>query len=165
MIKHYCDHCGRAVFLPDNVAIRMEGEAGGVLTSNYDLCKLCAKRLIKYIEESNSYVGTDRRLFIREVNEDHILFSDGSEITYGSDETLARNYADFSQLDDLARVTRFDPELKFEAVDYGFRFGNDGNMFFVPCYSEQNGYYDSNMTIYYKDKAVIGVYGEVVDEE
>lgn len=41
--------------------------------------------------------------------------------------------------------------LKFEEVDgYGFRFGNGGDeMFFIPCYNVQNGYYSSDVDIYY----------------
>ena len=39
--------------------------------------------------------------------------------------------------------------------NYGFRFGNKGKMVSVPCYSEQNGYYDGTVDIYYDDKLVI----------
>ena len=40
--------------------------------------------------------------------------------------------------------------------DYGFRFGNPPvNMFFVPCYSIQNGYYSSELDIWYDGKEVI----------
>ena len=38
---------------------------------------------------------------------------------------------------------------------YGFRFGFGIFMIFVPCYSVQNGYYDSNVTVFYNDKKVL----------
>ena len=43
-----------------------------------------------------------------------------------------------------------------ENNDFGFRFGSDHvNMFFVPCYSVQNGYYNSAVDIYYNHKLVL----------
>lgn len=51
-----------------------------------------------------------------------------------------------------------DEELLFEAVDEaGFRFGNEGNMFFVPCYSEQNGYYSTDLQIFYNGEEVLSL--------
>ena len=86
---------------------------------------------------------------IKEITEEHILFEDGSEITYYHGQDCCEwNYADFEQLDDIARNTVFDTEnLKFYYVNKaGFSFGND-RMFFVPCYSEQNGYYSDDIDI------------------
>lgn len=61
------------------------------------------------------------------------------------------NYADFSQLDELARSAEFTEPLVFEKTDFGFRFGNKPiNMHFVPCYSVQNGYYSSEVEVYYR---------------
>ena len=66
------------------------------------------------------------------------------------------NYADFEQLDSLARDVDFSEPLVFESCNYGFRFGNPPiNMFFVPCYSIQNGYYSNELDIWYDGKEVI----------
>lgn len=57
----------------------------------------------------------------------------------------------------LQKNTEFDENIIFEEVkDFGFQFGNnDGRMFFVPCYSEQNGYYTNELEIYYNQKQVL----------
>ena len=96
---------------------------------------------------------------IKEITDEMILFEDGSKITYDHDQDCCeRNYADFEQLDDIARMTDFDTNnLVFESTeDSGFRFGNEGKMFFVPCYSEQNGYYTTHIDIYLNNKQVLG---------
>ena len=50
----------------------------------------------------------------------------------------------------------FSEPLVFESCDYGFRFGNPPiNMFFVTCYSIQNGYYPNELDILYDGKEVI----------
>lgn len=102
---------------------------------------------------------------ILEATSEHILFSDGTEITYDHNQDCCENnYADFEQIDDIARSTIFDTDkLRYEPVDgYGFRFGNEGNMFFVPCYSKQNGYYSDEVDIYLNGKAVLHVYAEEI---
>ena len=79
---------------------------------------------------------------IIEVNSEKIMFDNGSTISYDSEEDYAQNYADFKQLEELAYDIDFNETLYFEYVPCGFRFGNRGRiMFFIPCYSEQNGYY------------------------
>jgi hypothetical protein len=91
------------------------------------------------------------RAKIVEVDENLIRFSDGTEITADHERDCCEyNYADCRQLDDIALNTEFDTSnLVFEAIeDLGFRFGNAPNkMFFVPCYSDQNGYYSSDVEI------------------
>lgn len=88
---------------------------------------------------------------IVEVEENLIRFSDGTEITgYHEQDCCEDNYADCGQLDDIALNTEFDTSnLVFEEVEgSGFRFGNaPSKMFFVPCYSSQNGYYSSDIEI------------------
>ena len=89
---------------------------------------------------------------IKEVNENMILFDNGNSITFDHEQDCCeQNYADFEQLDDIARITEFDPNLDFiPQGDVGFLFGNVPNkMFFVPCYSRQNGYYSTDIAIYY----------------
>ena len=90
---------------------------------------------------------------ITEINNEEILFSDGTRITFDHEQDCCENnYADFEQLDDLARNYNFQKPLVFESVnEYGFRFGDSRRMFFVPCYSEQNGYYSDKIDIYYTD--------------
>lgn len=96
---------------------------------------------------------------IVKVDEDGIYFDNGKAITYWHNQDCCEyNYADFNQIDDLALKTEFDEDLKFEGIDEaGFRFGNENKMFFIPCYSEQNGYYSSDIEIYYNDIEVLNV--------
>lgn len=103
---------------------------------------------------------------IKEVTTEQILFDNGYKITYGHEpDCCESNYADFDQLDDIARDTVFDEDLTFEEVpESGFRFGNNnGKMFFVPCYSDQNGYYSSDVEIFLNGKSVLGVGCELRD--
>lgn len=102
---------------------------------------------------------------IVEVNEDHILFDNGSEITFNYiRECYEDNYADFNQIDTIARATNFNENLDFRECDFGFRFGNyPERMFFVPCYSVQNGYYSSEIDIYFNDQRVLSADGEIVN--
>ena len=90
------------------------------------------------------------------IEENCIEFSDGTVIHCNHEEDgCAYNYADFPQLDDLARNHDFKTStLRFEAVDgSGFRFGDSSfTMFFVPCYSEQSGCYSSDIKIYLNDE-------------
>ena len=95
---------------------------------------------------------------ISTVNYELIGFDDGSTITYfHNPDCCEYNYADFEQLDDIARKTDFDTNnMVFESVKgAGFRFGNENKMFFVPCYSEQNGYYSDDIEIYYNGEKVL----------
>lgn len=89
------------------------------------------------------------------VTDEKILFDDGSSITFDHvPDCCERNYADFEQLDDIARTVEFDPNLEFQACEgAGFLFGNrPGKMFFVPCYSSQNGYYSTDVAIFYNSE-------------
>ena len=92
---------------------------------------------------------------IIDITEEEIVFSNGQRITFDHNQDCCElNYADFEQLDDLARAYKFQLPLKFEAVnDCGFRFGDSRRMFFVPCYSYQNGYYTCEIDIYYSGYA------------
>jgi len=73
---------------------------------------------------------------IKQICEDWIEFDNGNTITFDHDQDCCEhNYADFSQLEEIAKEIEFDSELIFEAVeDSGFRFGSKNTpMFFVPC--------------------------------
>lgn len=87
--------------------------------------------------------------------EEYLEFSDGSTITSHHDPDCCEyNYADFTQIDDLAREWEFEHPILFEESEYGFRFGNKDKMVFVPCYSNQNGYYSYSVSIYYNGNPV-----------
>lgn len=105
---------------------------------------------------------------IKYINDERIEFENGLAITFRSCNSIsANNYADFKQLDDVAKDTDFDLEhLVFEEVpESGFRFGNIPNkMFFVPCYSEQNGWYSEFVDILFGGKEVLCVESEMVVE-
>ena len=96
---------------------------------------------------------------IIKLEEDLIEFDDGTRITADHCQNCCEcNYADCEQLDHLARHYNFNTKkLRFVAVEgQGFRFGdNPLRMFFVPCYSDQNGYYSSDIDIYLNGKAVL----------
>ena len=88
---------------------------------------------------------------IIEITEVDITFDNGNRIWFDhKQDCCEHNYADFKQIDDLALEQEFDEDLKFESCpNSGFRFGNEGRMVFVPCYSSQNGYYSTWINIYY----------------
>lgn len=89
---------------------------------------------------------------IKKITKEAIIFDNGNTITYDHEQDCCEmNYADFDQLDDLARGYNFKEDLKFEAVkNAGFRFGDHpSRMFFVPCYSYQTGYYTTEIDIFY----------------
>lgn len=101
---------------------------------------------------------------IKEVTEEHILFDNGSKITYKHEQYWCEvNFADFEQIEEQALKFDFDEELYFEEVKkYGFRFGNKNRMmFFIPCYSIQNGFYGSDVDILYNGKNVLEVWCKV----
>ena len=96
-------------------------------------------------------------LKIKEVTKDEIIFDNGDRIEFGHNAWCCEyNYADFEQLDDIARKHEYKAPLRFEAVnEYGFRFGDESYMSFVPCYSYQNGFYSTDIQIYYNGKQVL----------
>ena len=94
------------------------------------------------------------------ITDEKILFDNGNTITFDHvPDCCELNYADFNSLDDIARATDFDPNLEFVPQDdAGFLFGNTlSKMFFVPCYSYQNGYYTRNLDVYYNNKKVLSM--------
>jgi hypothetical protein len=93
---------------------------------------------------------------ISEVTDDAIIFNNGNKITFDHEQDCCEcNYADFSIL--TPNVVHYDynfsEKLQFASVDeLGFKFGSDDHWIFIPCYSEQNGYYTSEIDIYYHIK-------------
>jgi hypothetical protein len=101
------------------------------------------------------------------INDEMVLFDNGSKITFDHDQDCCEcNYADFEQLNDTGiEKENFSEPLTFEeAGEYGFRFGNPGKMYYVPCYSLQNGYYTNAVDIYYNDKVVLNLAGEWIED-
>lgn len=94
---------------------------------------------------------------ISKIDDYSIRFDNGNFITFFHEQDCCENnYADFSQLEELAYKIEFSQDLVFEEVHRsGFRFGSGGIMFFVPCYSEQNGYYSDEICIIYNGKKVL----------
>lgn len=87
------------------------------------------------------------------VTADEIIFDNGDVISFDHEQDCCEyNYADFSIL--TPNVVNFDYNfsypLKFESIEeLGFKFGSNGRWIFIPCYSEQNGYYTDEIDIYY----------------
>ena len=96
---------------------------------------------------------------IKTVTDEAIIFDNGNAITYDhAQECCEYNYADFSILN--PNVVNYDYDfnenLEFKAVDgQGFIFGEEGHWIFIPCYSEQNGYYSDDVDIYYNKEFVL----------
>lgn len=90
---------------------------------------------------------------IKEVTSEKIIFDNGAFISYDHDQDCCEyNYADFSILNEnvVNYDYDFDEKLEFKAVEnLGFMFGSNGRWIFIPCYSEQNGYYTDQIDIYY----------------
>ena len=95
---------------------------------------------------------------IKNVTDSAIIFDNGNMITYNHiQECCEDNYADFSILDEnnINYSFDFNEDLSFKLIDgSGFMFGsadehNNMHWIFIPCYSCQNGYYTSEIDIYY----------------
>lgn len=104
---------------------------------------------------------------IKSWNDDRITFDDGSYISYDHEQDCCEyNYADFSVLDVMLRYNKDDMEFdsfEIDTIDDGgflIKLKLAGNRIlrapyhniFIPCYSEQNGYYTTNIRIVYSDK-------------
>lgn len=102
---------------------------------------------------------------IKRITDKYILFDNDSKITFNhKPDSWEYNYADFLQLQDTGfEQEEFNEPLIFESVDFGFRFGNKDKMYFVPCYSDQDGWYTTEVDIYYNGKCVCNTNGECVD--
>lgn len=90
---------------------------------------------------------------IKRVEENKIIFDNGDTITFGHEQDCCEyNYADFLYLtpNDINFNFNFQYPLQFEAIEeLGFKFGSNGRWIFIPCYSEQNGYYTTDIDIYF----------------
>lgn len=106
-----------------------------------------ATKKIKYVP-SHLRRGNSRK--ISKVTEEAIEFTDGGRITFDHDQDCCEyNYADFGQVDDIARNYTFEGDMRFDTAEGGFMFGDARRKFYVPCYSSQNGYYTTAIDIYW----------------
>lgn len=131
----------------------------------YHLAK-CDLLLLKwydyYAELHHNLMDDEHPSFvITSISDDGILFSNGKMLTCSHVQDCCEfNYADFCAVDDTVLDYRLHEPLVWELVEeYGFRFGNDGCMIGVPCFSEQNGYYGDDVDIYYDGTCVLNAYG------
>ena len=103
---------------------------------------------------------------IEHVTDEAVIFDNGNKITFDhGQECCEWNYADFSNLNSnvVNYNYNFNENLQFEAIDgMGFRFGSEGHWIFIPCYSEQNGYYTDEIEIYYNNKEVLSFSAEML---
>lgn len=100
------------------------------------------------------------------ITEDQIAFDNGDTITHFHErDCCEKNFADFCYLEQETGIKDYDFQgIQFEdAEEYGFRFGDDNRMFFVPCYSQQNGYYSNSVTIRYNGKDIFIAIAEVCE--
>lgn len=98
---------------------------------------------------------------ILSITDTHIIFNTLDYITFDHDQDCCENnYADFSVIKNDVFINHdFDKDLKFVFVDQlGFTFGDDDVRIFVPCYSEQNGYYTTDLNILYNGEVVCSGY-------
>lgn len=107
--------------------------------------------------DEDYYNFTGNQFKIARVSNDCIEFTNDKRLrSEHSQDCCEYNYADFTDIDDTVLDYKLEEPLTFEAVeDYGFRFGNEGKMINVPCYSEQDGYYDSTVTVTYNDVVML----------
>ena len=90
---------------------------------------------------------------VKNIDDYGIYFDNGDSIGwYHYQDCCENNWPDFRQLKDTGIYNeKFNTPLTFERCDYGFRFGNEGKMYYVPCYTDQNGYYSNEVEITYFD--------------
>ena len=104
---------------------------------------------------------------IKEVTDERILFDNGNTITFDHEPDCCEyNYADFSTLtkNNVNYDYDFDEDLIFSFEDgLGFCFGSKDEYnymhgIYIPCYSDQNGYYSTDIEILYNGKVVLQGY-------
>lgn len=98
---------------------------------------------------------------ITSFDDEKIVFSDGSYIYYEHCADCCEwNYADFSILPQFYHNEEFE-QVSIEPTEYGFllhlhgvppfsQFGETKKIY-IPCYSDQNGYYSYDLDIYMRN--------------
>ena len=113
-------------------------------------------------------------MFITNINEDRILFDNGSYITFEDNikapfVVRADNYPALELLNDYSDIKthNFLEPLQFNKCTLGFSFGDSNWQYFIPCYSvqttkEDEDSVDNTIDILYKhEDKVITVLSEV----
>lgn len=90
---------------------------------------------------------------IKKWDDDYIWFTDGSTISYDHFQDCCEyNWADFSVLETFYQNEEFDDFEVTPVDDCGFLLelkqqNTPTKKIFIPCYSDQNGYYSDDLTI------------------
>lgn len=95
---------------------------------------------------------------IKKITNQYIVFNDNSVITFNHDQDCCEhNYANFPYIRQEPGIFAhdFNKNLIFENAEGGFRFGDPSFMVYVPCYSEQNGYYTMFIDVYFRGERVL----------
>ena len=84
-----------------------------------------------------------------------IEFTDGTVLFDDHQQDCCESvFADFSHIDSEAFDYSFE-DIRLESCRNGFTFGDRRRKFFVPCYNEQNGYYNDQLDILYVEPVKI----------
>ena len=82
---------------------------------------------------------------IKTVTDENIVFDNGNVISFHHEQDCCEyTYADFSILNPCV-------------------IKSNGHWIFIPCYSEQNGWYTSEIDIYYNGKRVLNFDAQFID--
>jgi len=82
---------------------------------------------------------------IKEITNDHILFDNGTEVTYYHNQDCCENvYADFEQLKTTTIMNEEFKTLEFKFIP---GVGIKLKSYLIPCYNSQNGYYSSDLEL------------------
>lgn len=82
-----------------------------------------------------------------------IEFDNGNVLIDFHDQDCCEHvYANFVSLDHEAMSYNF-KTIRIERARKGFRFGDGRRWFYIPCYNEQNGYYNDALQIVYGQTA------------
>ena len=92
--------------------------------------------------------------------EDYLELSDGTTIHFHHEQDCCENvYADLSALEDTGFETDGNLTLNNLHISLVKGYGVKINSYGIPCYNEQNGYYDSSITVIVKHNFDVDTYG------
>lgn len=99
-------------------------------------------------------VELDERIIIKHTTDNRIVFSDGSYIDFDhSQDCCERNFADFSSIKDSVLEDTVFKSISLETNENGFLL----NGHLINCYSYQNGYYSSDLDVFYRDECGVAL--------
>lgn len=113
-------------------------------------------------------MSTNKKCRLLRIEDDRLVFDGGHCLSFDHEQDCCENnYADFSVFDDYVwKFFIFEDSLELEFVQgYGFVLnGYVDALFsstpcswpvFVPCYSDQNGYYTTDIDIYFDGNKIL----------